>query len=170
MNKAVQASILAVVIAFVAGIATGWGVGRVAAPEKERQSPRAWLSQELKLSPEQETKMAEIWSSFAESSEGGDRSRWRQLYEEREQRVRDMLSEEQRAEYDAIRADWEGQREALHEERDARRDAAVEATMAILDDAQKTKYREMLDDLDRRGGPSRGPRRGWDEEKKPERP
>lgn len=140
---------LALCLAYVAGIATGWAgftlAGEKSPPPRDRGS---WLSHELQLSPDQKTQMEAIWSKEAM---GDDRARVRELYDQRNNEVRAILSEDQKKTFDEIYRVSEEKREAVYSERRLRHQKAVDETMAILDPKQQEKYRKIVEDLDKRG-------------------
>jgi Spy/CpxP family protein refolding chaperone len=140
---------IALLLAYAAGIATGWAgytlAGEAPPPPRDRGS---WLSHELGLSPEQKEHMERIWSREAR---GDDRSSVRDLYDARNNEVRAMLTEEQKVKFDAIYRAFEEKREAVFAERRARHQKSVEETMAILNPEQQAKYRTIVEDLEKRG-------------------
>jgi Spy/CpxP family protein refolding chaperone len=86
---------------------------------------------------------------------------------ERDQAVMDLLSEEQRAQYGEIHAEFDRKMDALSEEREAAFHEAVEKTKQILTPEQRGKYEELLTRMrerDRRRpfGAARRGRRGPD--------
>src|SRR5690606_32274205 len=92
MSKLKLLAGIALLLAYAAGIATGWAgytlAGEQPPPPRDRGS---WLSHELRLSPEQKEKMEVIWSREAR---GDDRSTVRDLYDARNNEVRALLTEE----------------------------------------------------------------------------
>jgi len=140
---------LALILAYAAGIATGWAgytlAGEQPPPPKDRGS---WLSHELGLSAEQKVKMEAIWSQEAR---GDDRSKVRDLYDARNDEVRAMLTDEQKANFDAIYHAFDERREAVFAERRARHQKSVDETMAILNPEQQAKYKTIVEDLEKRG-------------------
>lgn len=160
---------LALCLAYVAGIATGWAgftlAGEKSPPPRDKGS---WLSHELQLSPEQKTRMEAIWSKEAM---GDDRARVRELYEARNGEVRAILTEEQKKTFDEIYRASEARRDAVFEERRARHQKAVDETMAILTPEQQEKYKTILADLEKRDsnrehGMMPGPRVGPEGDKR----
>ncbi len=140
---------LALCLAYVAGIATGWAgytlAGEKPPPPRDKGS---WLSHELQLSPEQKAQMESIWSKEAM---GDDRSKVRDLYDARNNEVRAILTEEQKKTFDEIYRVSEEKREAVYAERRARHQKAVDDTMAILNPEQQEKYKKIVEDLEKRG-------------------
>lgn len=160
---------VALCLAYVAGIATGWAAFTLAgSPPPPPRDRGSWLSHELQLSPEQKAKMETIWSSEAK---GDDRARVRELYEERNGEVRAILSEEQKKTFDDIYRASEARREAVFAQRRERHQKAVDETMAILTPAQQEKYKKILEDLEKRDssrehGMMPGPKGGPDADKR----
>lgn len=140
---------IALLLAYAAGIATGWAgytlAGEQPPPPKDRGS---WLSHELGLSPEQKEKMEGIWSQEAR---GDDRSSVRDLYDARNSEVRALLTEEQQASFDEIYRAFDAKREAVFAERRARHQKSVDETMTILTPEQQEKYKTIVEDLEKRG-------------------
>lgn len=162
MTKARLMTTAAFVLAFAAGVLTGSLVRDVESSTAGPRSGPSRLSEELGLSTEQQAQLRDVWSKIAEEFEHADRDKFRSISAEKDERVRAMLSEEQRAAYDQIMAEFREQRNALEDTKRARHDAAVAATMAILSDEQKTKYQKLLDEQKKSGrfprmdGPPKG--------------
>jgi len=93
-----------------------------------------------------------IWSREAHNPDGDERSRVRALYEERNDRVRALLSPEQQAQFDTIHQECDAKREAIFDERRKHFDAAVEKTKAILDPGQREKYEAIIAGMEKRDG------------------
>lgn len=148
MTKLKILAALALCLAYVAGIATGWAgftlSGEPPQPPRDRGS---WLSHELQLSPEQKTQMEAIWSKEAL---GDDRAKVRALYDERNSQVRDLLTEEQQKAFDEIYRLSEEKREAVFSERQKRHQDAIDKTMSILTPDQQEKYKTIVEDLEKR--------------------
>ena len=153
MTKLKVLAAVALCMAYIAGIVTGWAGYTLASeqPPPAEEKKGSWLSHTLHLTPEQEAQIEAIWSQEAPRHEGDDvRTRIRALYDERNARVRDMLTEEQKTAFDVIYAECEQKKDAISEERRARYDAAVQKTMAVLTPEQQEKYKEIIDDFEKR--------------------
>ena len=150
----------------------GQGLKRPA-PPMDRHS---WIAAELDLSPEQSEKMRAIWSDLvpapatstapatAPTTATRPLDRRHQYQKERDDALAALvatLTPPQRAEYEKIMDRYNNQVADLGREREAAFQAAVEKTKAILSEAQKAKYEELLKKSPRggpfgRGGSSRG--------------
>ncbi len=165
MNNFKLLAAVALCIAYIAGIATGWAgytlVG-AAAPAPDRNG--SWLSHTLGLTAEQEAQMEAIWSREAPETPGDDsRTTMRMLYDERNAAVRALMTEAQQREMDRIFEEFEAKKAAHSEARRQRHEEAVAKTMAILTPEQQEQYQEVLSKFGRRGskgghGPAPG---GW---------
>lgn len=153
MNNLKILAAVALCMAYVAGIVTGW-VGYTLAGENPppREERGSWLTHTLQLDDAQKAEMETIWSRDIFSREGDDtRSRIRALYDARNSEVRALLDEEQQAAFDDIYRSFEEKKGAISEERRKRYDEAVAKTMAILTPEQQGKYQKILDDFEKRG-------------------
>ena len=141
---------------FAAGVLVGAVARRATAPRRERHS---WLSQELDLTPDQRDQMRDIWSDAMRGSREQQHQERRALREKRDQALQDLLSDEQKAEYEKILLKYEEGTKALDEVRKAAFDDAVQRTKAILNEEQRAKYEEMLKrgPRERHGGAPRPP-------------
>lgn len=165
MKKAKILLIVSLVCVFAAGLALGFLLARW--PREGRG--RDWLEKRLDLSAEQRTQMREIWSEVAR---GDGRSGWeemRELRRQQEQALMDLLTEEQRAEYERLEQEFERKMAEMSEQRRQAFERAVERTKQILTPAQRKKYEELLRHMrpdgrrnGRRGGPPFGDNRGPD--------
>ncbi len=163
MNNFKLLAAVALCMAYVAGIATGWAgltIAGAAPPVPDRNG--SWLSHTLGLTEEQEAQMEAIWSREAPDAAGEEaRPSMRNLYDERNAAVRALMTEEQQKEMDLIFAEFEEKKAAYSEARRQRHEDAVAKTMAILTPEQQQQYEEVLSKFDRRGpkgghGPSPG--------------
>lgn len=158
MSKAKVVTILAFLITFGAGIVAGMAVRDHMAKPAER----SWLGRELNLTPEQEEQMRTIWAGVRDGGrQAGDRRE--ALRRERDEKVRALLTDEQKAAYEALLQDYAARSAELNKERDARYQEAVRRTKEILTPEQGVKYDELLKTrLSRehwRSGGSREPRK-----------
>jgi Spy/CpxP family protein refolding chaperone len=164
VNKTKSLLLLSFALVFIAGAA----IGRLMAPKPESGGDRrSWLTEELQLSVEQRERMEEIWSEVMGRLRSPDRDQRREMAAERDQAVMDLLSEEQRAQYGEIHAEFDRKMDELSEEREAAFHEAVEKTKQILTPEQRVKYEELLTRMrerDRRRpfGAGRRGRRGPD--------
>jgi len=157
MNNFKLLAAVALCMAYVAGIATGWAgltIAGATPPVPDRNG--SWLSHTLGLTEEQETQMEAIWSR----EDSGDDSRvsMRTLYEERNEAIRELMPPAQQEELDRIYEAFEEKKAAHSEARRARHEENVAKTMAILTPEQQKHYEEVLSKFGRRG-PKGG--HGW---------
>ena len=169
MTKLKFLAAIALCMAYIAGIATGWA-GYTLAGEKPPPPPRdergSWLSHTLQLDASQRTRMEEIWSPEASRRDGDDaRTRIRAIYDERNAAVRALLTPEQQVQFDAIYQKSEEQKEAIARERHERHEEAVKKTMAILTPEQQVKYQKIIDEFEKRGPKGEHGPDGWDRKK-----
>ena len=143
------------VVVFAAGVSTGLLLPRL----KDHSPRRSWLASQLKLTPQQEEQMRTIWEGAVRTP--GGREGWSALARERDDAVEALLSEEQRAKYDAILQEHVRRLEELSQQRKRSFDEAVERTKSILTPDQAEKYDALLKRRDGKGGPpGPGPRQG----------
>jgi len=137
---------------FAAGAAAGIAVGHVAT----RPRPGSWLGHELNLTAEQREQMRQIWSSAMKGSPQQDRERREALRKERDDAVKALLTDEQKAHYEKVMQTYSQQTAAMEAERRKAFEEAVERTKQILTESQRKKYEQMLQE---RGGrhPGGGP-------------
>lgn len=141
-------------LAFAAGTALGLLVSRPDRPAHGR-SPLA----ELNLTPAQREQMKKIWTEThgaASKPQGEARSAAAQR---REQAIQALLSDEQKARYDAIQQEYSRKLEELSQERKKASDAAVERCKRLMSPEQAAKYDELIKKQRERGGGMFGPRR-----------
>jgi Spy/CpxP family protein refolding chaperone len=131
-------------------------------PPATRPDRESWLAQQLDLSPDQQQQMKQIWSDVSRRGRGPGDKRW-QFRRERDEAIKALVPEGQKAAYDRIHADYEAKVDADEKENRAQFDRAVERTKALLTPDQQKKYEEILGrqgagDRDR-GRPSTRPTR-----------
>jgi len=146
------------IVSFVLVFAAGAAVGVVAARRFRPPQPPSWLASELDLTPEQRERMHQIWSETMRSGFRQEGERRAAMMQERDEAIQALLSEEQRAKYEAIQQDYTRKRDELSQERRAAFEKAVEQTKAILTPEQRVKYEELMKRERERGagGPPRG--------------
>ncbi len=137
--------ILIVCLLLVFGAGVGIGVGLSAHHPWQRPVRGSYLAKELGLSPAQRQKIEAIWAEVARHGPfGGGLEARRQLEQQREQAVRDLLTPSQQADYDRILKEYQTKIEALAKERRAAFESAVQKTREMLTPTQRAKYDEML--------------------------
>jgi Spy/CpxP family protein refolding chaperone len=144
--------------AFVAGAATGWLAKESRRPPRD---PSSWLTRELNLTTQQQEQMRKIWSEVMETSPREYGEKRRAIAEERNKAIVALLSDQQKAKYDQILADYNRKITELSEQRKAAFDQAVERTKQILTPDQAKKYDELMKRQRERGGPGPGGPRPW---------
>ncbi len=153
--------IVGFIVAFSAGLMSGiaWKGHPGAKPHGGPESRESWIADQLKLSPEQQKQMKEIWSEG-----GGRRESWdkrNQLRKERDEALAALVRPEDKPAYDKIVADSKQKQDALEAEGKKAFQQAVDKTKAILNAEQLKKYEEVLSN-----GPGRG-REGRDGRDRP---
>lgn len=155
---------IALLVSFALVFAAGFVVGRLGIGWGPRHGRRPGLRSGLNLTQEQREQMDAIWSGVRELRERHG-ARRRELVEERDQAIRDLLSEDQLPRYEQLIEDYEGKLRLLGEQRQAAIDAAQAQTNEILTPEQRKKYAEFLDRMR-----ERGPRRRHGAGRPPGRP
>ena len=126
--------------AFGAGVAAGVALMRSAPPAPHE----SWLAHELDLTPEQREQMHQIWSQVIGSQGPPPREQRQALQKERDEAVRGLLNEGQKAKYEEVMKKYAEKIAALEETRKKAFDEAVERTKKILTESQRKKYEELL--------------------------
>jgi Spy/CpxP family protein refolding chaperone len=140
--------IVGFLVAFGAGLVVGVGTHRVAPadPKSKPEGPGGgpgWLTRELKLSPDQQDKMKQIWQDVAHRGGREQDDRRAQLRKERDEAIAALIRPEDLAAYDQVLKNYSDQLAQLDKEwRDAF-DTAVTNTEKILTPEQLTKYQEI---------------------------
>lgn len=156
------------VVSFAAGLTIGLSL-RASARAGDRPPPGSrgsWLAQQLQLTPQQREQMDAIWSEAA--GRGGGREAWaqkRELREQRDRAIAELIPPDRRSEYDALLAQYEAATEALDAQWRQSFQEAVEKTRQILTPEQRQKYEQLMsrhgDDRKPPGpGPGHGPGHG----------
>jgi Spy/CpxP family protein refolding chaperone len=161
VKKAKLLLILSLVLTFAAGLALGCLLERGSGGRHRRGRRDSWLVRQLDLTPEQAQQIHAIWSEAMQMG-ASRRERRRTLREEREKSVRDLLSEEQKAQYDRALAEYDRKTVALQDEASEAFEQTVARTKEMLTPEQREKYEQMLGRMrehGRRGraGPGMGP-------------
>ncbi len=159
---------IAVILGFALAFAAGASVGVLASWPGEATASRPGhgpdLAAQLGLTSKQRTEMHAIWSEFVTGRDKEFRDRKRALWQEKDEAVEGLLTDEQRLEYDAICADCDGRMRDMDEKWQKVIQQAVERTKAILTPEQVKKYDEF-----RASRQTRRPRKGGDDSRGPSR-
>lgn len=147
MNKVKLFVGLAFLLAFAAGVSVGLAIK----PWVHARHGISPLSHELNLTPEQEKQIEEIWSKIIHRARERHTEQRLAIEKEREEKIRGLLTDEQKAAYDAVAAEFREKEEELRQGRKAEIDQAVEATRALLSEPQRVKYEKLLEE--RKGPP-----------------
>jgi Spy/CpxP family protein refolding chaperone len=149
---------LILILAFVLTLAAGAALGVVIDRSMRGRDRGSHLARKLDLTPQQQKRMREIWSETLRASRENLHGRRKDLRDQREQAVRQLLNEQQRERYREIQNKYEQGRETLRERRRELFKEAREKTRKILNPDQRKKYDRFFED---RWGHGRGPdRRG----------
>lgn len=150
MGKTSLVLVLLVILALSAGLVTGLALQRMPAASEPPRLARTPLAEELRLSDEQVTKMRSIWESVREKADSAFVDA-QSLDQGRDEALFALLNDEQKANFAEIQKDYAEKLTKLKADRDVLFDHAVKQTEQILTDAQKTRYREILESrLDRK--------------------
>lgn len=143
---------ICLVITFAAGMTAGVLVGRSTKPPRRG----SWLTDELKLTSEQQKQMRSIWSDVFRRSRREPRDNRRAAEKERDEAIQKLLADTQKPQYEAITKTFEDRMVQLGQERQKLFDEAVRKTKQILTPAQRVKYEEIMKRPREQG--HRGPR------------
>lgn len=137
----------------VVGMAAGWheaSTKTVPAPTTQPTPPPGRvppLSEALGLTKEQSEQMKDIWSGMPAQFQKSNERRMA-LVKERDEALYDLLTDEQKARYQKLKADYSTKLNNLAAEQAKEREAAfqdaVERTKKILTEPQREKYEELL--------------------------
>ena len=163
MTKTRLILVASCIIVFAAGAAAGVLASKLKAPR-----PRgSWLSRELKLTGQQEEQMRKIWRPAGTARQGRHDDRMAVLARERDEAIVALLSEEQKAGYDAIGREYARKVDELAQERHKAFEERMAQTKQILTPEQARRYDELLKEprgrgrgRGGRGGPGPGPGEG----------
>jgi len=106
---------------------------------------RSTLSADLGLSASQQEQMRNIWEGVRDLSHDSFEQA-QILQNERDAKVVDLLSDDQRKSYQELARSYADQVEALKKKRDAAFAKAVEDTRRLLNDFQRQKYDKILNE------------------------
>jgi Spy/CpxP family protein refolding chaperone len=155
MNRTKAILVAAFLLAFAAGTSVGLFASKP--PPPRRGGRESMLAKELNLSPEQQKQMHEVWSKVWGEGPRGREDRRAALAQERDQQIQGLLTEGQKAKYEAIQQDYSRKVESLAQERkrafdEAFNEALERTEKEILTPEQAAKYKELM-----KRPPERGP-------------
>jgi Spy/CpxP family protein refolding chaperone len=119
---------------------------------------RGHLVDLLQLTAEQEAKMDEIWNPLRDAHRFRDQRQ--ALREQTETAVRAILTEEQKAKYDALLKEHADKVAELGKAREKAFQEAVEKTKLVLNPEQRKKYEEWLKSIREERHPGAGELKG----------
>lgn len=137
---------IAVILGFALAFAAGGSVGMLAAPGQPTASRRRHgpdLAMQLGLTDAQREKMHDIWTEFVFGRDKEFRDGKRALWQEKDEAIEGLLTDEQRIEYDAILASCDRRMKEMDEQWQEIIQQAVEKTRKILTEEQAKKYDEF---------------------------
>ena len=140
MTKAKLIMLLSLLLAFAAGVTVGFLL-RHPGHKTYLQSK---LSRELGLTPEQREEMSKIWSDVRSRARRGQDGRNQALERERDEAIKALFSEEQKARYEEVMQEYSRKVAEHTQERRKVFQQAVERTKQILTESQRKKYEELL--------------------------
>ncbi len=145
MNRIMLILIVGFAVAFAAGGSVGMLVAPAAPspPAHGGPGPGFGLRHELGLTDQQRDQMRRIWSEVMEGQDRSSHERKRALWEQRNERVRALLTDEQRPQYDEILTEHDQAMQQIDRERFERIKQAVERTRKLLTEEQARKYEEI---------------------------
>lgn len=151
-----------VVLLFIVAFGAGLSVGKVwrHPPGPSQHRGPSWLSDELRLSPEQRKAMLDIWDKVNHS--GFDEAATRQSFrKQRGEAIAALVPQDKQDQLKEINDNYSKNVKELSSKRHQRFVDAIEKTKAVLNAEQRTKYEAILakrESRRRRGGPGRSRR------------
>jgi len=127
-------------VTFVAGIGTGVAAARFIAGSYRA----SLLARTLELTPQQQERMAQIWSGVRAPSPRQRREQLLVLQKERDEAIRGLLSDEQKLGFDQVMQTYADKSAALDRESEKAFDEAVARTKQMLTESQRDKYEQFL--------------------------
>lgn len=137
---------IAVILGFALAFAAGGSVGMLAAPEQSHASRRGHgpdLAVQLGLTDAQRKQMHDIWTESVFGRDKEFRDGKRALWQEKDEAIEGLLTDEQRIEYDAILATCDRRMKEMDDQWQETIQQAVERTRKILTKEQAEKYDEF---------------------------
>ena len=135
-------------ITFVLVFIAGFAVGTVA-DKKPKHDFGAFLAEKLDLTDQQQQQMKAIWSQTMSKEKTG-RHHYKELKDQRDTAINNLLKPEQLIEYQAILDTYKEQTNALRQARHKAIENAVAQTKKILTPKQQELYEKLRPD--KKGG------------------
>ena len=114
---------------------------------------RGWISEQLKLTPEQSQQMKSIWEETLRGGMRAHEERRRELRRQRDEGIKALVRPEDLPKYDAVLRAYADGNEQLERDMRANFESAVKQTKAMLDDEQRARYEQILERTRPPGGP-----------------
>jgi len=156
------------VLVLCAGVVVGRLSARLSdeAPPPPTGHTPSWLADQLDLTADQQQKMDAIWADVKQQM-SKDWDKHRDLDRQRDEAVRDLLSDDQLVQYEAIYDAYRVKRAEMERTRDTLIKSAEERSRELLTDSQKVRWDQLAKDMHTHhpgpGGPGPGgpgPERG----------
>ena len=154
-NAVVMSLMLAFILTLGAGVVVGVAAGRhtpvseqtLATTRPSEPKKGGWLPEALGLNTEQREKLKAIWTETAQGpSQKSSAKKRSELLKERDEALFNLLTDEQKQQYQKQMADYSAKLDELNKEREKAIQEAVERTKLMLDDKQREKYDQILKD------------------------
>jgi hypothetical protein len=153
-NAILMSLMLAFILTLGAGVVVGVAAGRHTPTVPGQQVPvttrpaepktGGWLPDALGLNTEQREKLKAIWTATVPGP--SEKARRSQLIKERDEVLYNLLTDEQKQQYQKEMAEYSAKLADLNKEREKAIQDAVKRTKLILDDKQREKYEQILKD------------------------
>ena len=137
---------IVIILGFALAFAAGGSVGMLAAPQQQPATRRGHgpdLAVQLGLTDAQREKMHDIWTESVFGRDKEFRDGKRALWQEKDEAIEGLLTDEQRIEYDAILASCDRRMKEMDQQWQEIIQQAVEETRKILTKEQAKKYDEF---------------------------
>jgi Spy/CpxP family protein refolding chaperone len=142
--------LLGFALMFVAGLAVGRSRKIVPAAKPPDTQPASIIGKELNLTPEQREQMKKIWEPVGHHPEPAE---YKDADRQRDESIRALMSEDQRAQYELIIHDHDTKIAALRAEHETAMRTAEAESRAILTEAQQKTFDQMIKEHGHRHGP-----------------